>query len=185
MNQDAGEKEHLILRTLIIFAIVAAAAALRIRPHPWNFTPVGAIALFSGAAIPNRRLAFFLPLAVLFASDCFIGFHRVMPAVYGSFLISVAVGRMVAKRRSARRIGLATTLGAIQFFVITNLALWRMGGYYPKTFAGLVACYVSGIPFFWNTLAGDALYVAVLFGGLALAERLLPAIKPQAYQRAV
>jgi hypothetical protein len=54
--------------------------------------------------------------------------------------------------------------------------VWALGdggtGTYPKTAAGLVACYVAGVPFFWNTLADDAFYAALLFGGLVLAERL-------------
>jgi hypothetical protein len=61
----------------------------------------------------------------------------------------------------------------LQFFVVTNFAMWAAGGFYPRTVAGLRACYLAGVPFFWNTLAGDALYAGVLFGGYALAERLL------------
>ena len=38
------------------------------------------------------------------------------------------------------------------------------GVMYPKTVEGLMTCYAAGIPFFWNTVAGDLFYVAVLFG---------------------
>ncbi len=181
MNQNNPERENLILRAIVIVTMMAVAAALRVVPHPWNLTPVGAIALFSGATVRDRRLAFAAPLLILFVSDCFIGFHRLMPVVYGSFLISVAIGHYVAKYRSAPRIALATVLGAGQFFVITNFAIWNVPGTYPHTGAGLVACYVAAIPFFWNTLAGDAFYATLLFGGLALAERLVPAIRQQQY----
>lgn len=68
-------------------------------------------------------------------------------------------------------------LGAIQFFVITNFGAWMFLNSYPKTFAGLMACYAAGVPFFWNTLAGDIGYSALLFGGLFLAERLNPALR--------
>ena len=67
--------------------------------------------------------------------------------------------------------------GASQFFVITNFAMWAIGGFYPKTTAGLVNCFVAGVPFFWNTLAGDALYAGVFFGGFALAKKLVPALR--------
>jgi hypothetical protein len=50
--------------------------------------------------------------------------------------------------------------------------------FYPTSFAGLVACYVAGIPLFWNTLAGDVFFSALLFGALFLAERTYPELKP-------
>jgi len=41
--------------------MIILAAALRLAPHPWNFTQVGAIALFSGAMVRDRRVAFLFP----------------------------------------------------------------------------------------------------------------------------
>jgi hypothetical protein len=157
-------------------AIILMAAALRIAPHPWNFTPVGAMAIFSGAMLRNRRLKFTVPLLALFAGDVFLGFHRLMPAVYASFLVSVAIGMWVERRRSVGRIGAAAFLGSLQFFFVTNFAVWLVLGTYPRTLSGLVACYLAAIPLFWNTLAGDAVYAALLFGGYALAERFFPAL---------
>jgi hypothetical protein len=81
MNTQLSQNEHLLYRTLLALGIIVLAAALRIAPHPWNFTPVGAMALFSGAVIRDRRLAFFFPLLALFAGDIFIGFHKLMPVV--------------------------------------------------------------------------------------------------------
>ncbi len=183
MNAEISQKENLLYRTLLALALILLAAALRIAPHPWNFTPVGAMALFSGAVIRDRRLAFIFPLLVLFLGDIFIGFHKLIPIVYASFLISVAIGLWLRDRRTIARISLATLLGAIQFFLVTNFAVWALGSFYPRTVAGLATCYIAGIPFFWNTLAGDALYAALLFGGYALAERFIPALHT-AVQRA-
>ncbi len=166
------QKENLVYRTLLALALILLAAALRIAPHPWNFTPIGAMALFSGALLKNRRLAFFFPLLALFLGDIFIGFHKLIPIVYASFLINVAIGLWLRDRRTVTRISLATLLGAIQFFLVTNFAVWWLLNSYPKTTSGLAACYLAGIPFFWNTLAGDAAYAFLFFGGYALAERL-------------
>ncbi len=166
-------------RTWLLLSMIAVAAAVRILPHPWNFTPVGAMALFGGSVFASRRLAVLYPLLALFVGDLFIGFHRLMPVVYASFLLSVVIGFWLRRRRSVPRIGAATLAGAVQFFVVTNFGVWLSGMTYPKTAAGLVACYVAGIPYFWNTLAGDAVYVALLFGGLALVERLLPALRQE------
>ncbi len=180
MNTQLSQNESLLYRLLLALAIIALAAALRIAPHPWNFTPVGAMALFSGAVIKDRRLAFVVPLLALFLGDIFIGFHKLMPIVYASFLVSVAIGFWLRDRRTAARIFTATLLGAIQFFLVSNFAVWAFGLTYRRTGAGLVACYVAGIPFFWNTLAGDAVYVILFFGTFALAERLFPALREPA-----
>lgn len=158
-------------RNLLLLGLVAGAAVARVLPHPWNFTPVGALALFGGATFPSRRSAFLVPLLALFLGDIFIGFHALMPVVYASFLLSVLIGWWLRGGRSIAKIGAATLAGAAQFFVVTNFAVWASGMTYPKNAAGLAACYVAGIPYFWNTLAGDALYATLLFGSVAIAER--------------
>jgi hypothetical protein len=100
-----------------------------------------------------------------------------MLIVYASFAISVAIGRWLGDSRSVARIGGSVFVGAAQFFLVTNFAVWAIGGFYPKTTEGLVNCFVAGVPFFWNTLAGDALFAGILFGGFALAEKILPALR--------
>ncbi len=92
----------------------------------------------------------------------------------------MAIGLWLRDRRTFARISLATLLGAVQFFLVTNFAVWWLLNSYPKTVSGLAACYLAGIPFFWNTLAGDAFYAALLFGAFALAERFLPVLREPA-----
>jgi hypothetical protein len=87
------------------------------------------------------------------------------------------VGMAALQRRSAIRIGLAALASSILFFVMTNFGMWLFSGFYPRTLAGLEACYIAAIPFFQNTLAGDLFFTTLLFGGFAIAERLLPAIR--------
>jgi Ca2+/Na+ antiporter len=200
---EKSERETVLFRTLLIFTMIVVAAALRLAPHPWNFTPVGAIALFAGATVRDRRLAFLFPLLVMLATDLIIGFNKLSPLVYASFVLSVLIGRVVIgvrfsatqpERESARseranptpqkravpRIAAATFLGALQFFLITNFGVWAFLSSYPRTGAGLATCYLAGIPLFWNTLAGDATYVTLLFGGLLLAERFAPQLRQAA-----
>lgn len=180
MNIRFSQRETLLYRTLLVVFFIVLAAALRIAPHPWNFAPVGAMALFSGAMIKDRRLAFLFPLLALFAGDIFIGFHKLIPIVYASFLVSVAIGFWLGNRPNVARLGAATLLGAMQFFLVTNFAVWAFGPTYPRSGAGLLTCYAAGVPFFWNTLAGDAVYATLLFGGFALAERFFPAFREPA-----
>jgi hypothetical protein len=180
MNTQLSQNENLLYRLLLALGIIALAAALRIAPHPWNFTPVGAMALFSGAVIKNRRLSFLVPLLALFVGDIFIGFHKLVPIVYASFLLSVAIGFWLRDRRTVTRISLATALGAVQFFIVVDLGVWAFMPTYPHTWQGLLACYVAAIPFLWNMLAGDAIYAVLFFGTFALAERLFPALREPA-----
>ncbi|HKM83660.1 MAG TPA: DUF6580 family putative transport protein [Candidatus Acidoferrum sp.] len=140
---------------------------------------MGALAIFSGAKFGRTSKAFLFPLAALFCGDWFIGFHRLMPIVYLSFAASVAIGAFFRNRQSVRWLTLATLLGATQFFLVTNLAVWIFMSSYPKSFSGLAACYIAGIPFFGNSITGDSLYATLLFGGFALAERLSPALRTQ------
>jgi uncharacterized protein DUF6580 len=175
---ENNDRNLYLLRFLIVALMIFAAAALRVLPHPLNFTPIGAMAIFAGSLLRNRWIAFLLPLAALFAGDLFVGLYKLMFIVYASFALSVAIGRWVAQARTLAHIGGAVFLGALQFFVVTNFAMWALSDFYRKTSAGLTACFVNAIPYFWNTLAGDALYAAILFGGFALAEKFLPQIAP-------
>lgn len=165
-------------RAAMIAGIVVAAAALRILPHPMNFAPIGALALFGGAYFSSKRAALAVPLLSIVAGDIFIGFHRLIPWVYASFLMSVAIGFVLRRKKNAPRIGAATFAESIQFFLVTNFGMWASSvGNYPRTYAGLGECYFAALPLFWNTLAGDAFYAALLFGAMALAEKRFPALR--------
>jgi len=178
MQKNNGDGNFLHPRALLITVIVLAAAALRLAPHPMNFAPIGALALFGGAYFSSKREAFAILLLSLIVGDVFTGFHQLIPFIYLSFLVSVTIGFSLRRKRSAPRIGAAALAGAIQFFLVTNFALWAYSiGSYPKTAGGLAACYIAGTPLFWNTLAGDAFYATLFFGGMALAERRFPVLR--------
>ena len=171
-------------RLTAIFVAILVAAALRLVPHPPNFTPIGAMALFSGAYLGRKGvIAFAAPLGALLLSDLFLGFYRGMPTVYFSVALVVIVGGLSLQRVSPLRIGAAAIASSVLFFVVTNFGMWLSSGFYPRTLAGFEACYVAAIPFFQNTVAGDLFYAALLFGGWKVAETLLPRLKagePQA-----
>ncbi len=160
------------LQFLVVAGVILAAAASRLIPHPPNVTPIAAMALFGGAHLADRRLAFLIPLAAMFLSDLVIGLHGLLPVVYASVALVVCIGFWLRARTSALRVATAALAGSVAFFVITNFGVWASGSMYPKTLEGLVAAYVAAIPFFRNTLIGDAVYVALLFGGFALLQRL-------------
>jgi hypothetical protein len=168
-------------RFFALLSITVAAAAARLIPHPPNFTPIGAMALFGGAFLQDKRAAFAVPLVAMFLSDLLLGYgmHALVPFVYGSFALIVCLGLLIRHRRSPFTIGGAALAGSVLFFVLTNFGVWLVGDLYPRTVEGLITCFVAGIPFFGNTLAGDAFYAATLFGGFAFAQRYFPALREQ------
>lgn len=157
-----------------IVGVIAVAAALRLVPHPANFSPIAAMALFSGALLPRRAWAFAIPLAAMLLSDLAIGFHELMPAVYVSFALISAMGLWLNRERSTARVAGTTIAGSLVFFFVTNFAVWAQTSLYEKTAAGLLSCFVAALPFLQNSLAGDLFYSTVLFGAWAMAARAIP-----------
>lgn len=164
-------------RVLTLVAIVFAAAATRLLPHPLNFAPIAGIALFGGAHFSDKRLAFVIPLVAMFLSDLLLGLHIYLPFVYASFALIVGLGFLLRGRKRILPVAGAALTSSFLFFIFTNFGFWLVGPDYPKTMTGLAACYVAAIPFFQNTLLGDGFYTAVLFGGFAVAERLFPILQ--------
>ena len=176
---STNQKSSLAPGPLALTVMIVLAALSRILPHPYNFTPIEAMALFGGAYFANRWLSVAVPLLAMLLADFFLGFHSGMPVIYSViFLISV-LGFALRGKVSVLRVASFGLIGATLFFVVTNFAVWAGSGMYPMTANGLLACYVAGIPFFHWQLAGVATYSVILFGGFALLRSNLPALKSQ------
>ena len=159
--------------TLVLVGWMVAAAMTRLIPHPANFTPIAAIALFGGAHFRSTRAALAVALGAMLLSDAGLellsgrGFHDQMLWVYGSFAATVWIGSFLRNRRKVLPV-LASSLAASSlFFLVTNFGVWASSGLYPRNEMGLVNCFVAAIPFFGRTMAGDLLFAGVLFGGYA------------------
>jgi len=151
---------------IIIFVIlVSLGLTFRLLPHPWNFTPIGAIALFSGVYL-GRKYAFVAPILAMFLSDIFLGFYnwKLMLPVYGSFLLCVILGFWLKKHKQWYTVLGSSLFCSVLFFLITNFAIWAFTPWYAQTFSGIIQCYIMAIPFFKNTLLGDLFYVTIFFG---------------------
>lgn len=147
--------------------IVLVVVLVRFLPHPANVMPITAMALFGGAYL-NKKYAIILPLVVMLVSDYFLGFHKVMPFVYGSFLVSGLIGLRLKNKVNVKTVLGASLLSSVIFYVVTNFGVWLTSGMYEMTFLGLVKCYVLAIPFFRNTILGDLFYTVMMFGGYEL-----------------
>ena len=177
-------------RALTLCALIALAVATRLVIFffpgviPYNFTPVEALGLFGGAWFADRRSAFIVPLAAMAVSDLVIGLYPLLPLVYACIAGSVLLGFRLRTRRSTLRITVAAIASSTGFYVVTNFGVWATSGMYPHTLAGLIACYVAGVPFYPATLAGTLLWSGALFGGYALLARRWPVLARPAAARA-
>lgn len=157
------------IRPLALGLTVLGALA-RLMPHPPNFAPVGGLSLFAGARLPGWQ-AYLVPLVLMAITDPILGalygfpaFSKITPFVYGSFLVNVWIGRRLRSSENALRIEAAAVVCSLQFFLVTNFAVWMGSRIYPPTWGGLAACYIAALPFLGRTLAGDLFYSAILFG---------------------
>jgi hypothetical protein len=201
MEPTKNEK-RLNLRFWGLLAAIAVAAASRLivyavpqdaplRAFLWNFTPIFGIALFGASHFARRWSAFVIPLAAMAVSDVILhvsGLARLytpeqfmnQTITYVFAVIAVFLGLGLRGSRSAPAIAGATIFNSVAFFLGSNFVYWLTPDpafSYPHTLEGLFQCYFVALPFFRNGLMGDLFYVTVLFGGWALAERRLPALR--------
>jgi hypothetical protein len=150
--------------TVLAVLMILAAAFSRLLPHPANIAPIAAMALAGGVYL-DKRFAFAIPIAALLITDWFLGFYPILFFVYGSFIAIGLIGLWLKSHKRPLPVVGATLFSSVLFFVVTNFGVWIMGPEaYPKTWGGLVECYVAAIPFFRNTVFGDLVYTGVLFG---------------------
>ena len=161
-------------RFSVLTAMILAGTAARLIPHPPNFSPIASLALFGGATFASKRAAFLVPLTAMFLSNLVLGFSAITPVIFGSFALITCLGFWVRRNPTVGRLAAASVASAVLFFTLSNFGMWALEDWYPKTPAGLAECYAAAIPFFRNTLWSNLFFSAVLFGGLALAERRWP-----------
>ena len=153
-----GNMESRKSHYLSILGLIVLLASARLLPHPPNFTPILGMAVFSGAIINHRLLAYLTPLAAMLLSDLYLGFHASMPIIYFTLAICVLIGTFISKRVSILNSFLSINLGVLVFFLITNFAVWYGSGMYEFNISGLMTCYFMAIPFVQNTLISGLIY---------------------------
>ncbi len=157
-------------KIILVIAVIFLAAASRLIKHPYNFTPIMAMAIFTGCYF-KQRWGLILPLLAMLVSDYFIGFYdwQVMTAVYLSIALSYVIGRLLAKRMQWYNVIFSSLISSVIFFLITNFSVWAFFNWYPHSWPGLVNCFVLALPFFRNSLVGDLFYTGLIFSAYNLA----------------
>jgi hypothetical protein len=186
-RSDLPRQDKFALPMTLVVAVLAAIMRL-VRWVP-NFAPLGGLAIFGGARLRLWQ-AISVQLGLLLVTDGLLALiygphylYASMPFVYGSFLIYVLIGRAIRSAKSPLWIGVASLIGSVQFFLISNFGEWIMHGVpagsktvlewgqYYLTPAGLFECYTQALPFFRTTLLSDLLFTAAFFGLHAVLTR--------------
>ena len=152
-------------KILFITLFIIVAALMRLIPHPPNFVPITAIAIFAGVKLNNIKIAYAIPISIMLISDLFIGFYSISLFVYLAFILIITYSSFI-KKYSIKNI----ILSSVMFFIITNFGVWLIGGY-PKSIEGLALCYTMAIPFFTNSIIADLFFSAILYYGFEKIEK--------------
>jgi len=165
--------------------LVVIASLYRIMPgRPFGFAPQIAMAIFGGAIIKDKKLAFLLPLLSMFVSDALYeilyrngvgniqGFYSGQIVNYILFTSMTVFGFFIEKFNVAK-IAAASIVAPTTFFLLSNFFVWLSSspdaGYArPKTFDGLLMCYNDGLPFYPWSVASTLIFSAILFGAYYL-----------------
>lgn len=160
---------------MLAYLFVVLSVALRFVSLPVAFTSVAASLLYFGARQPRRRM--WVPLVLLVGADVVLtklvyayplsADHLVTWLWYAAILL---LGGTLKENSGALRVGGAALAASVSFFLLSNFAVWAVWAMYPKTLAGLAACYLAGLPFFRHSLAGDLFFTVAFFGLGALLE---------------
>jgi hypothetical protein len=170
----------------VTISVIIAGALFRFIPHWPNFTPIASMALFGGAYLGRKHMAFLIPFAAMFLSDLVLGLHKDMWAVYIAFGLTVMIGTMIRKNIKVTSIVTGSLASSVIFFLLTNFASWLSSPVYPQNFPGLLQSYIAGLAFFnngsfglsffLNEAAGSLFYNGLFFGMYALAKQWLPGL---------
>jgi len=176
----------------VLIFIAAVSRMINAEMHWYNFGPLVAISLFSGAVLKNKSYAYLLPLAAYFISDVYLqlvhhnGFYGISQFfVYGGMALVVALGSFMKKISALRVLGFAIG-GSMLFWIVSNFGVF-VSGYYGPGLQGFVNTYLAAIPFynkdgvstglFFNAIVGDLIFSGALFGAYALLKSRIAAPK--------
>jgi hypothetical protein len=164
------------LEELSTFVLLLAIALVGRWAQPfWNFTPLAAVAMFSGYYFRRPAVAILLAAAALVTSNAHLPPYNNLPiyaAVMMMLVSSVALGRLARKINHSQKFAIVTicsVVPATAFFIVTNGFVWAFTSLYDFSAPGLIKCYVAGLPFYRNMLLGDVFYVTLFTCCMCLA----------------
>ena len=151
-------------KLIIALGLIGFAIVGRLVPHLWNMTPLAAVGILAGARL-GLGWGIGVPLVAMAVSDPILGLAGlpIMLVIYFSFALSGVIGYLMRDSKKTPTIFGGSLLSTIIFFLTTNAAVWFLTSMYSKTFSGLLASYIAGLPFLQNQIIGDLFFTASLF----------------------
>ena len=144
--------------------LILILALSRLVPHPWNFTPVIAVAIMSGYFFKNIYFSLSILLIAMLIADVVIGFYENMIFVYLSLMFIAFVFFKISKKINFKNLFAYSFAGSLIFFILSNFGVWILGSPgvdnlpYDKNLNGLIECYILAIPFFGNTFLSTLIF---------------------------
>ena len=123
-----------------------------------NFTATISLIVFTGYLIHNKLLTTFIILISQVISDLYIGIYASMFFVYSAYVLIGLVSPIIMNKINIRSVFLASLVSPSIFFIVSNFGVWVAGSLYPLTMAGLISCYIAGIPFFDESLVSTIIF---------------------------
>lgn len=127
----------------------------RLVPHSANFSPVLALCLVCGFLGQGRWFGIVLPFSALLFADIRMGFYPGWMMTYMPLLLAIWVG--TSMKFSWSSILGRGFVGAVLFFILSNLGVWKYSGLYSQDQEGLIQCFTLALPFFRTTLVSTFL----------------------------
>ncbi|WP_461452239.1 DUF6580 family putative transport protein [Mucilaginibacter sp.] len=183
MSKQKINTRNIILLIIIVF--ITIMRLLTFKYQSWsNFTPVGAIAIFSGVYFNEKWKAYIIILGTFFLSDIIINhYYTGHWSLWSSytfwnclcFAIVVLVGSLIKKINVAT--GLIIALAPVVIHWLVMDLPWVT--FYPNTIAGYGQSLIAAIPFEKNMLLGDVVFGIILVGGFELAKSKFAVLRSQ------
>ncbi|MES1217003.1 MAG: DUF6580 family putative transport protein [Bacteroidota bacterium] len=175
---------------ILLLVILATACKFFFGPDlAWSgFSPVIAIALFSGFIVRQKDMSFLFPLLALVVSDFAIqvlyeknlfpyaGFYSGQWLNYLILFSATLVGWLLKGRKTISLIA-GVIVAPTVFFLLSNFNVWASQEVlYPKNFSGLMTCYAAGLPFYKNALMATVIFLPVILFGYNYLTRNRPVL---------
>lgn len=167
---------------IIASLLIIIAAVSRVIMYPDNFSPIIGMAVFAGAVIKDRRLAFALPVLAMFLSDVLFEVFNIAPGFWGwGQLVGYGILTLITIIAfSMKKINVLSVAGysigsSLLFFFLSNSAFFVFDNpiyhLYPQNFGGYIDSLIGGLPFLKTGILADLVYSTILFGTYYLMQK--------------